>query len=156
MIEKVEENLKRLGLSLQTPPAPVANYIPYQRIGASLFISGQVSKTADGNAIFGKLGDDLDLEIGRQAARLCAINILSQLSDALGGNLSQPLQCVRLGGFVNSAPTFTDHPSVVNGASDLMVEVLGEAGRHTRFAVGVASLPLGVAVEVDALFHIGR
>ncbi len=146
--------LKNLGISLQTPVAPVANYVPYRLFDQSLIVSGQISKTADGTGITGKLGDDLDVAQGYQAARLCAINILAQVNAALNGDLSRVVHCVRLGGFVNCTPAFCEQPGVVNGASDLIVEVFGESGRHARAAVGVAGLPLGVAVEVEALFRI--
>lgn len=145
--------LDALGIRLPTPSKPSANYVPYRRSGNLIYIAGQVSDNGDQRFV-GKLGEDLDVEAGRQAARLCAINILAQLNAALEGQMDKVVGCVRLGGFVNAAPTFSDHPKVINGASDLMVEVFGEAGRHARAAVGCASLPRQVAVEVDAIFEV--
>jgi enamine deaminase RidA (YjgF/YER057c/UK114 family) len=152
---KVEARLASLGLVLPSAPIPVANYVPAFLAGNLLFISGQISKAGDGTVTKGKLGADLAIEQGQAAARLCALNILSQAKAALG-DLDRIAQVVRLTGFVNAAPDFTDHPQVVNGASDLMVQVLGDAGKHTRAAVGVSSLPLGCAVEVDAVLLIGN
>ena len=152
---KVEARLASLGLVLPTAPAPVANYVPAFLAGNLLFISGQISKAADGTLAKGKLGADLTIEQGQAAARLSALNILSQAKAAVG-ELDRITQVVRITGFVNAAPDFTDHPQVVNGASDLMVQVFGDAGRHTRAAVGVSSLPLGCAVEVDAILMIGN
>jgi enamine deaminase RidA (YjgF/YER057c/UK114 family) len=152
---KVEARLASLGIVLPDAPSPVANYVPAFLAGNLLFISGQISKAADGSVTKGKLGADLTVEQGQAAARLCALNILSQAKAALG-SLDRIAQLVRLTGFVNAAPDFTDHPQVVNGASDLVVQVLGDAGKHTRAAVGVSSLPLGCAVEVDAILLIGN
>jgi enamine deaminase RidA (YjgF/YER057c/UK114 family) len=152
---KVEARLASLGLVLPDAPVPVANYVPAFLAGNMLFISGQISKAADGSVTKGKLGADLTVEQGQAAASLCALNILAQAKAALG-DLDRIAQLVRLTGFVNAAPDFTDHPQVVNGASDLMVQVLGDAGKHTRAAVGVSSLPLGCAVEVDAILLIGN
>ena len=152
---KVEARLAALGLVLPAAPAPVANYVPAFLAGNLLFISGQISKAADGTLAKGKLGADLTIEQGQAAARLSALNILSQAKAAVG-ELDRITRVVRLTGFVNATPDFTDHPQVVNGASDLMVQVLGDAGRHTRAAVGVSSLPLGCAVEVDAILMIGN
>jgi enamine deaminase RidA (YjgF/YER057c/UK114 family) len=152
---KVEARLASLGLALPAAPNPVANYVPSVLIGDLLYISGQISKGADGTLAKGRLGADLDVAQGQAAARLCALNILAQAKAAVG-ELDRIAQVVKLTGFVNAAPEFVDHPQVVNGASDLMVEVLGDNGRHTRAAVGVAGLPLGAAVEVDAILLIGR
>jgi enamine deaminase RidA (YjgF/YER057c/UK114 family) len=152
-MSKIQTRLKELGIVLPTPAAPVANYVPFVISGRMLYISGQIS-SKDGVLIKGCLGKDLSIEQGQEAAKLCAINILAQASAALGGNLERVARCVKLGGFVASAPDFFDHPKVVNGASDLMVAVLGDAGKHARAAVGVAALPLGVAVEVEAVFEI--
>lgn len=149
----VEARLVELGLSLPDAPNPVANYVPHLMAGNLLFISGQVSKAADGTVVTGTLGQDTAVERGQHAARLCALNILAQAKAALG-SLDRIKRIVKLTGFVNAAPAFADHPKVVNGASDLMVEVLGDKGRHTRAAVGVSSLPLGCAVEVDAIIEI--
>ena len=147
-----EAKLKELGITLPDPMAAVANYVPTVISGRMLFISGQVSIGADG-PVTGTLGDDLTLEQGQAAARLCGINIIAQAKGALG-DLSKVERVVKLGGFVAAAPGFTDIPQVVNGCSDLMVEVFGEAGRHARSAVSCPVLPLGVAVEVDAIIEV--
>ena len=149
----VEEKLAAMGLSLPDAPAPAANYVPYVQVGSLLFVSGQISKD-DTGLITGKLGDDLDVAAGQAAAKVCALNLLAQVNAACGGDLSRLKRVVRLGGFVNCTPDFTDQPSVVNGASDLLGEVLGEAGQHARAAVGSPSLPLGVAVEIDGIFEL--
>lgn len=148
----IEQRLADLGLSLPTPAAPAANYVPWRRAGGQIVVAGQLPIEAGRVVVTGRLGDDVTLEDGQRAARLCALNILAQVKVACGGTLPDALACLRLGGFVACVPSFTDHPKVVNGASDLMVSVLGEQGRHARFAVGVASLPLGAAVEIDATF----
>jgi enamine deaminase RidA (YjgF/YER057c/UK114 family) len=153
MSGKVEARLKSLGIALPAAPNPVANYVPSCLAGNLLFISGQISRAADGAVFKGRLGADLTIDQGREAARLAALNVLAQMKAAVG-ELDRVAQVVRLTGFVNAAPDFTDHPQVVNGASDLMVEVLGDKGRHTRAAVGVSSLPMGCAVEVDAILLI--
>ena len=150
---KVEARLQSLGIVLPAAPNPVANYVPSLLAGNLLFISGQISKAADGSVTKGRLGADLTVDQGRAAARLSALNVLAQAKAAVG-DLDRISQVVRLTGFVNAAPEFVDHPQVVNGASDLMVDVLGDKGRHTRAAVGVSSLPLGCAVEVDAILLI--
>lgn len=149
----IESRLRELGLALPDAPAPVANYVPACQIGDLLFISGQVSRKADGGMIAGKLGGGLDVAQGREAARVCALNILAQAKAALG-SLDRIARVVKLTGFVNAVPTFTDHPQVVNGASDLLVEVLGDRGRHTRSAVGMSSLPIDAAVEVEAILAV--
>jgi enamine deaminase RidA (YjgF/YER057c/UK114 family) len=149
-----DARLAELGLTLPNAVAPAANYMPARRSGAFMYIAGQVP-AADGKDQFvGKLGQEVSIEDGQRAARLCAINILAQLRSALGGSLESVVGCVRLGGFVNAAPDFADHPKVINGASDLMVAVFGDAGRHARAAVGCYSLPRNVAVEVDAIFEV--
>ncbi|MGZ5823687.1 MAG: RidA family protein [Hyphomicrobium sp.] len=150
---KVEARLQSLGIVLPAAPNPVANYVPSLLAGNLLFISGQISKAADGSVTKGRLGADLTVDQGRAAARLSALNVLAQAKAAVG-DLDRISQVVRLTGFVNAAPEFVDHPQVVNGASDLMVDVLGDKGRHTRAAVGVSSLPMGCAVEVDAILLI--
>jgi enamine deaminase RidA (YjgF/YER057c/UK114 family) len=150
---KVEARLQSLGIVLPAAPNPVANYVPSCLAGNLLFISGQISRAADGTVTKGRLGADLTVDQGRAAARLSALNVLAQVKAAIG-ELDRIAQLVRLTGFVSAAPEFTDHPQVVNGASDLMVEVLGDKGRHTRAAVGVSSLPMGCAVEVDAILLI--
>jgi enamine deaminase RidA (YjgF/YER057c/UK114 family) len=151
---KVEARLASLGIALPEASNPVANYVPSFLAGNLLFISGQISKAADGGVAKGRLGAELTIEQGRDAARLAALSILAQAKAAVG-DLDRIAQVVKLTGFVNATPEFVDHPQVMNGASDLMVEVLGDKGRHTRAAVGVSSLPLGCAVEVDAILLIG-
>jgi enamine deaminase RidA (YjgF/YER057c/UK114 family) len=154
MADTVEQKLKDLGIVLPTPAAPVANYVPFVRTGALLFVSGQICIGADGKLVArGKLGENVSIEEGQQAARTCAVNILAQLKVALG-DLDKVVRVVRLGGFINSAPDFLDGPKVMNGASDLMVEVLGDRGRHARTTVGVAALPSDAAVEVEGLFEV--
>jgi enamine deaminase RidA (YjgF/YER057c/UK114 family) len=150
MTKIVEERLKALGLTLPDAPAPVANYVPFHMTGNLLFISGQISRATDGSIMTGKLGRGVDVATGRAAAKLCALNILAQAGAALG-SLDRISQVVKLTGFVNAVPEFTEHPQVVNGASDCLVDVLGDKGRHTRSAVGVGSLPLDAAVEVEAI-----
>ncbi|MBY0432439.1 MAG: RidA family protein [Rhodospirillales bacterium] len=151
----IDARLKELGLELPAAAAPVANYVPYVISGTLVFVSGQIT-LRDGKPHFlGRLGEELDTRQGYQAARLCGINIVSQLKAACGGDLDRVKRIVRLGGFVACTPDFTDQPKVVNGASDLMVEVFGDAGRHCRSAVGAPSLPLGVSVEVECVAEIG-
>ena len=140
------------GIVLPDAPPPAANYIPYVKIGKLVFVSGQVSQNENG-FIKGVLGKDLNVEEGYDAARQCAISLLAQLKSAANGDLNKVTKVVKLGGFVNSAPDFTEQPSVINGASDLLVELFGEKGRHARTAVG-ANLPLGVAVEIDGIFEV--
>ena len=140
------------GIVLPDAPPPAANYIPYVKIGKLVFVSGQVSQNENG-FIKGVLGKDLNVEEGYGAAKQCAISLLAQLKSAVNGDLNKVTKVVKLGGFVNSAPDFTEQPSVINGASDLLVELLGEKGRHARTAVG-ANLPLGVAVEIDGIFEV--
>lgn len=150
----VEEKLTSLGITLPTPTPPLANYVPVVRTGNLLFVSGQVSVDADGKFAVGKLGAGMSAEEGAAAARLCAINILAQTKVALGGDLEKLVRVVKLTGFVNSAPDFIDHPKVINGCSDLLVEVLGDKGRHARSAFGIAALPFGCAVEVEAVIEV--
>lgn len=149
----IERRLEELGIELPTPAAPAANYVPFVTSGNLLFVSGQLPMGKSGVEFVGRLGAGLGVEDGQKAARLCAVNLLAQAKAAAGG--LDNVRCVKLTGFVNSAPDFVDQPKVVNGASELMVGVLGEAGRHSRSAVGVASLPFGVAVEVEGIFEIG-
>ena len=153
MTGTIEARRAQLGLTLPPAPNPVANYVPYAVAGNLLFISGQISKAADGTIVTGLLGRDVTVEDGQAAARLCALNILAQAKAALG-DLDRVAQVMRLTGFVAATADFADHPKVINGASDLMVEVLGDKGRHTRAAVGVASLPMASAVEIDAIIAI--
>lgn len=155
MSGKIESRLAALGLTLPEAPSPAANYIPYVVTGSLVFISGQLPM--DGAQLLhpGRVPDQVSLDLAVEAARQCGLNVLSQLKAACGGDLDRVVRAVKLGGFVNAHPDFRDAPLVVNGASDLMVDVLGDAGRHARFAVGVAALPRGAAVEVDAVFEIG-
>ncbi len=150
----IDEKLTALGLDLPIPPSSVANYIPYKAFGNMVVISGQLPLSDGKVAYKGKVGQDLSLEEGQAAARLCAINILTQLKAACEGNLERVKSCLRVGGFVNCNPDYTDQPKVINGASDFIVEIFGEIGRHARAAVGVNALPLGAAVEVEATFII--
>ncbi len=140
------------GIVLPDAPPPAANYIPFVKVDKLVFISGQVSQNEDG-FIKGVLGKDLDVEQGYNAARQCGISLLAQLKNAVNGDLNKVTKVVKLGGFVNSAVDFTEQPGVINGASDLFVELFGEKGRHARTAVG-ANLPLGVAVEIDGIFEV--
>jgi enamine deaminase RidA (YjgF/YER057c/UK114 family) len=152
-MSKVESRLAELGITLPTAAAPAANYVPFVLSGTQLFLSGQLP-FQDGKLIhLGHLGDKVTIDEGYQAARLCAINLIAQIKAAIG-DLDRVRRIVRLGGFVASTATFGDQPKVVNGASDLMVDVFGDAGRHARSAVGVPSLPLGVSVEIDAVIEL--
>jgi enamine deaminase RidA (YjgF/YER057c/UK114 family) len=149
----VEDRLAALGITLPQPVAPVANYVPFVQSGSLVHISGQISIDA-GGGITGVVGEDVDLERGIAAARLCGVNLIAQMKAACGGDLKRLRRVVKLGGFVQAGPDFFDIPKVVNGASDLMVEAFGDAGRHARSAVGVYRLPLNFAVEVDAVVEI--
>ena len=149
----IDQRLSELGITLPQPAAPVASYVPAVEAGGLLHISGQISFAEDGSLITGRLGEDVDLDGGIAAARRCGVMLLAQMKAALGA-LDRVERVVKLGVFVNSTPGFTDQPKVANGASELMQEVFGEAGRHARSAVGVAVLPLGVAVEVDAIVAV--
>ena len=153
MPDQIETRLAELGIELPDAPAPAANYVPFARSGDLIFVSGQIGAPGSGLRK-GKLGRDLEVPAGQDAARDCAISLIAQVKAACGGDLDRVRRVVKLTGFVNATPDFTDHPFVINGASDLMVEVFGEAGRHSRAAVGCASLPLGVAVEVEGVFEI--
>ena len=154
MTGTVESEFAQLGIVLPTPARPVANYIPYTRAGALLFVSGQICLGAGGELVAkGKLGGGISVEDGQKAARACAINVLAQVKAALG-DLDGVKQVVRLGGFINSVPSFLDGPKVMNGASDLMVETFGDRGRHARTTVGVAALPGDAAVEVEGVFEV--
>ncbi len=149
----IDERLAAAGITLPDAPAPAANYVPYVRSGDLLFVSGQISQ-GPGGLVRGRLGADMAVEAGREAARLCALSLLAQVRAACEGDLSRLVRVVKLGGFVNSTPDFTDQPEVINGASDVLVEILGEAGRHARAAVSAAALPRGVAVEIEGVFEI--
>lgn len=153
MSNAVETRLSELGLTLPDAPAPAANYVPFVRSGNMLFVSGQISAGPDG-MIKGKLGADMSVEDGAAAAKACALSLLAQVRAACDGDLSRLKRVVKLTGFVNSTPDFGDQPKVINGASDTLVDILGDAGRHTRSAVSAASLPFGVAVEIEGFFEI--
>jgi enamine deaminase RidA (YjgF/YER057c/UK114 family) len=154
MAGRVERKLSELGISLPTPASPVANYIPFVRVGALVFVSGQICLDASGKLVAkGKLGAGVSLDDGQKAARACAINVLAQVKAAIG-DLDKVTRVVRLGGFISSDPSFLEGPKVMNGASDLMVAVFGEAGRHARTTVGVAVLPGDATVEVDGIFEV--
>lgn len=150
---RIESRLSELGLTLPSPPAPVASYVPFVLLSGLVHVSGQVSMGPDGG-VKGRLGAGLTLEQGQQAARLCGLNLIAQVKAACGGDLDRVRRVVKLNGFVNVAPEFDPIPAVINGCSDLLVQVFGEQGRHARSAVGVANLPLGYAVEVDGVFEI--
>ncbi|MGZ5924097.1 MAG: RidA family protein [Rhizomicrobium sp.] len=150
----VEARLKALNIVLPTPPAPVASYVPYVVSGKNVYISGQVTLTPEGVKFIGTVGKDLSIEDGKAAARLCGLNVIAQAKAACGGDLERVKRVVKLTVFVNAVPGFTQHPEVANGASDLLVEVFGDAGRHARAAVGAGSLPRNVATEVEAILEI--
>ena len=152
-MSQIEDRLAAAGIILPRPNPPVANYVPFMRVGDLIHISGQVSVDADGG-IKGVVGEDVDMESAVFAARLCGINLLAQMKAACDGDLDRVARVVKLGGFVQAGPGFFDIPKVVNGASDLMVDILGDAGRHARSAVGVYRLPMNFAVEVDAVVAI--
>jgi enamine deaminase RidA (YjgF/YER057c/UK114 family) len=154
MAGRIEARLKELGIELPQASAPAANYVPFARSGNLLFMAGQICIWNGEIRHRGKLGRDLKLEQGVEAARICALNLIAQARAALDGDLDRIARVVRLGGFVNSIESFTDQAKVVNGASDLMVQVFGDAGRHARTAVGTNVLPLDVAVEVEATFEV--
>ncbi|PSL21257.1 RidA family protein [Shimia abyssi] len=149
----IEARLAELGVTLPDSPAPAANYVPYVVTGDTVYVSGQICMNADG-LILGKLGADMALEDGAAAARACAIALLAQLKSACGGDIDRLVRVVKLTGFVNSTADFTQQPQVINGASDFLVEALGDKGRHARSAVSAAALPLGVAVEIEGIFQI--
>jgi enamine deaminase RidA (YjgF/YER057c/UK114 family) len=155
MSGKIDSRLNELGLELPQATAPIANYVPFTRAGDIVIVSGQVSVRNGKPEFVGKLGAGVSVADGQQAAKLCALNILAHLRTACDGDLDKVKRVLRLGGFVNCTPDFTEMPQVVNGASDLMVQVFGDAGKHARAAVGVSSLPLGVSVEVEAMFELG-
>jgi enamine deaminase RidA (YjgF/YER057c/UK114 family) len=150
----VDDRLRSLGIELPDPSAPGANYVPFVRSGSLLFITGQLSQWNGERRFVGKLGREWTLEDGREAARLAALNVIAHVRAALDGDLGRVTRVVRVAGYVNSVPDFTAQSQVMNGASDLFVEVFGEAGRHTRMAVGVAVLPYDVAVEVEGVFEV--
>lgn len=152
-MSKVEERLSALGLTLPQPNPPVANYVPFVRVGDLVHISGQVSVDA-GGGIRGTVGEEVDMETAKAAARLCGVNLIAQMKAACDGDLDRVVRVVKLSGFVQAGANFLEIPQVVNGASDLMVEAFGDAGKHARSAVGVYRLPLGFSVEVDAVVQV--
>ncbi|MBT4769515.1 MAG: RidA family protein [Rhodospirillaceae bacterium] len=154
MAGKIDTRLTELGIELPEAAASAANYVPYVITGNLVFISGQITLWNGELMYKGRLGENLTLDDGLASARLCALNLIAQLKAACDGDLDRVSRCVRLGGFVNCTPDFTDHPKVINGASDLMAEIFGEAGKHARAAVGCSSLPLGIAVEIEGVFEI--
>ena len=154
MPTNVEFRLTQHQIELPHATSAVANYVPFALSGNTVYISGQITVWNGELRYQGKLGENLSVDEGYQAARLCGLNLLAQLKSACGGDLNRAIRVIKLGGFVNCSPDFTDHPKVINGASDLMLDVFGDAGRHVRLAVGASSLPLGVAVEIDGIFEI--
>jgi enamine deaminase RidA (YjgF/YER057c/UK114 family) len=153
MAGQIDARLKELGITLPEPPVPQANYVGNVVTGNLIFTAGQIPLRAGKVEFVGKLGKDMSIEQGYEAAKLCAINVLAQVKVALGGDLERVVRCVKLVGFVNSTPEFGDQPKVINGASDLIVAVLGDKGKHARSAVGMANLPFGVATEVEGIFE---
>jgi enamine deaminase RidA (YjgF/YER057c/UK114 family) len=152
-MSKIETRLAELGVTLPDAPAPAANYVPFVQVGDLVFVSGQISMQ-DSALITGKVGADLDTAAGAAAAKTCAIGLLAQLKAACNGDIDRLVRVVKLTGFVNSTPDYTEQPKVINGCSDFLVAALGEAGRHSRSAVSAGALPLGVAVEIEAIFQI--
>jgi enamine deaminase RidA (YjgF/YER057c/UK114 family) len=152
-MSKIETRLAELGVTLPDAPAPAANYVPFVQVGDLLFVSGQISQK-DGSLITGKVGADLTTGEGASAARTCGIGLLAQVKAACGGDLDRLVRAVKLSGFVNSTPEFTEQPQVINGCSDFLMEALGTAGEHARAAVSAGALPLNVAVEIEGVFQI--
>ena len=148
-----ENKLSDEGITLPDAPAPAANYVPYVQVGNVLYVSGQISQNESG-LILGKLGENMTTEQGAEAAKFCAMSLLAQVKSACDGDLDRLVRVIKLTGFVNSTPDFTQQPQVINGASDLIASIFGDAGMHTRAAVSTNSLPLGVSVEVDAIFEL--
>ena len=153
MTPEISDRLTELGLSLPAAPMPAANYVPWTITGNLVFVSGQISEDENGR-VLGKLGADADIEKGVYAAQRCALSLLAQVNAATGGDLGRLKRVIKLTGFVNSTEDFTDQPAVINGCSDLLVAILGDAGRHTRSAVSASSLPFGVAVEIEGIFEL--
>ena len=150
----IEENIKKLGIAIPDAPAPVGAYVAFKIVNKLLFISGQISVDSNGRFIKGKVGKDIDLKKGQEAAKLCAINIIAQAKKACNEDLEKIANCIKITGFVNSSNDFIDQPKVLNSASELISAVFGESGKHTRAAISVNSLPLGVSVEIDAIFEL--
>lgn len=155
MADEIERTLAGKGITLPTPASPAGSYVPVVRTGNLLFISGQLPMGANGLEHVGRCGESVDIEEAQAAAQLCALNILAQVK-ATAGTLDAIVRVVKLGGFVNSTADFADHPKVINGASDFLVELLGQKGRHSRAAVGVANLPFGAAVEIEAVIEVAQ
>jgi enamine deaminase RidA (YjgF/YER057c/UK114 family) len=155
MTGRVDSRLKELDITLPKAVAPVANYVPFVVSGNLVFVSGQVTLGPGGLEYVGQIGKEFNVEQGQAAARLCALNIIAQMREACGGNLDRVKRCVKVTGFVNAVAGFGQHPEIVNGASDTIVQVFGDIGKHARAAVGAGSLPRNVAVEVEAIFEIG-
>lgn len=153
-MSEISQKLGEMGLSLPNAPLPAANYVPFVVTGSLVFVSGQISMDSQGGLITGKVGQDLSVEEGAEAAKRCALSLLAQVNHACEGDWSRFKRVVKLTGFVNSTPTFADQPKVINGCSDLLVEVLGDAGRHSRSAVSAGALPLNVAVEIEGIFEL--
>ncbi len=154
MAGKIDARLQELGIELPTPPAPAGAYVQHHRHGDLIYVAGQVTFWNGELKYVGKVGQDFTLEEGQEAARVCALNLIAQVKDALGGDLDRIKRVVRLGGYVNCPADFTDHPKVINGASNVMGDIFGDAGKHVRVAMGAGSLPLNVAVEVEGLFEV--
>jgi len=154
MPTRIDDHLKALGIELPNPSSPGANYVPFVRTGNLVFLTGQLSQWNGERRFIGKLGRELGIEEGQQAARLCALNLIAHLRAALEGDLDRVTRCVRIAGFVNSVPDFVSQSQIINGASDVFVQVFGDVGRHTRMAVGVSALPYDVAVEVEGVFEV--
>ena len=154
MPTRIDEHLKALGIELPSPSSPGANYVPFVRTGNLVFLTGQLSQWNGERRFIGKLGREFGIEEGQQAARLCALNLIAHLRAALEGDLDRVTRCVRIAGFVNSVPDFVSQSQVINGASDVFVQVFGDVGRHTRMAVGVSALPYDVVVEVEGVFEV--
>ena len=150
----ISENLKKLNIELPNAPVPVGSYVAYKIVGKILYISGQLPIDNNGKNIKGKIGKDLTLEDGQKAAKLCVVNILAQAQKALGGDLNKVKNCIKITGYVNSTDDFVDQPKILNAASETLAGIFGEPGKHTRVAVSANSLPLGIAVEIDAIFEI--
>jgi enamine deaminase RidA (YjgF/YER057c/UK114 family) len=153
-MSQVDTRLRELGIELPEPSTPGANYVPFVRTGNLVFLSGQLSQWNGERRFVGKLGREFGLAEGQAAARLCALNLLAHLRQALSGDLDRVVQTVRLAGYVNSSPDFVEQSQVMNGASDAIIQVLGSAGKHTRMAIGVSALPYDVAVEVEGIFEV--